>query len=67
MTGSIDIGTLAICLGLGNFMQLLAFFIQYRIDEKRKGPGCWTLASAVLTCGFAVNFLRDVPTLHNAP
>ena len=67
MTESIDIGTLAICLGLGNLMQLVAFFIQHRIDPTRRGPGCWTVASALMTAGFAFNFLRDLPSLHAAP
>lgn len=66
MTRSIDIMTLAVCLGLGNFLQLLVFFIQHKADPKRKGPGCWILGSALFTCGFAVTVLRDIPALHKA-
>jgi diguanylate cyclase (GGDEF)-like protein/hemerythrin-like metal-binding protein len=67
MTGSIDIGTLAICLGLVTLLQFVAFFIQHRIDPARPGPGCWAVASALGCAGFAVNFLRDVPSLYGAP
>ncbi|MHC1791232.1 diguanylate cyclase [Solidesulfovibrio sp.] len=67
MTGTLDIGTLAICLGLVTLLQFIAFFIQHRIDPARPGPGCWTVASALGCAGFAVNFLRDVPSLYGAP
>jgi diguanylate cyclase (GGDEF)-like protein/hemerythrin-like metal-binding protein len=64
MTSSIDIATLAICLGIVSLLQFVAFFIQHRIDPARPGPGCWTVASALGCAGFVVNFLRDVPGLH---
>ena len=67
MTQSIDIGTLAICWGLVTLLQCVAFFIQRQIDPDRPGPGCWTVASALGCIGFAVNFLRDAPSLHGAP
>ena len=67
MTGSIDIGTLAICLGLVTLLQFVAFFIQHRIDPARPGPGCWAVASALGCAGFAANFLRDVPVLYDTP
>jgi diguanylate cyclase (GGDEF)-like protein/hemerythrin-like metal-binding protein len=61
MTASFDIATLAICLGLVNLMQFVAFIIQYRIDPNRPGPGFWATASAIGCAGLAASFLRDLP------
>jgi len=66
MTLSLDVVTLGICLGIVNLLQLIAFFIQYRIDPARPGPGCWTVANALGCVGFAVNFLRDFPSIQTA-
>jgi diguanylate cyclase (GGDEF)-like protein/hemerythrin-like metal-binding protein len=66
MTLSLDVVTLGICLGIVNLLQLVAFFIQYRIDPARPGPGCWTVANVLGCVGFAVNFLRDLPSLQTA-
>lgn len=66
MISSIDVVTLAICLGIVNLLQFVAFFIQYRIDPARPGPGCWTVASALGCVGFVVNFLRDFPSIQTA-
>ena len=64
MTASFDIATLAICLGLVNLMQFVAFIIQYRIDPSRPGPGFWATASAIGCAGLAASFLRDLPDLR---
>ena len=64
MTASFDIATLAICLGLVNLMQFVAFIVQYRIDPSRPGPGFWAVASAVGCAGLAASFLRDLPVLR---
>ncbi len=64
MTASFDIATLAICLGLVNLMQFVAFIVQYRIDPSRPGPGFWATASAIGCAGLAANFLRDLPGLE---
>lgn len=66
MTLSLDVVTLGICLGIVNLLQLVAFFIQYRIDPARPGPGCWTVANVLGCVGFAVNFLRDFPSIQTA-
>lgn len=66
MTLSLDVVTLGICLGIVNLLQLVAFFIQYRIDPARPGPGCWTVANALGCVGFAVNFLRNFPSIQTA-
>ncbi|WP_246198149.1 diguanylate cyclase [Solidesulfovibrio aerotolerans] len=61
--GSIDIGTLAICLGLVALLQFVAFCIQLQVDPARPGPGCWAVASAIGCVGAAVNLLRVFPSL----
>ena len=58
---TLDIHTLAIILSLANFLQVIALFIQYRLNKIYKGLGWWTLGSAAWAFGFVFNYLRDTP------
>ncbi len=61
----IDIQSLAIFTSLSNLIQVIALFMQYRIDKTHKGIGWWSLASALFSLGFLFNFLRVIPELEN--
>ncbi len=60
---SIDIWTLALCLGLVNVMQFVAFYTQYKINKTSHGPGWWALASGLMALGFVALLVRAVPAL----
>ena len=56
-----DILTLAIIQSLASGMQVAALFGQYRMDKTHSGSDWWTVGSALLALGFAVNLLRNIP------
>jgi PAS domain S-box-containing protein len=60
---NLDLRTLTIILSLTNVLQVIALFVQYRLDKTHRGPGWWALGSAALALGFVSNYLRDIPTL----
>lgn len=62
----IDIHTLANLMSLTNFMQVMALFVQYRVDKTHSGPGWWTLGMSFISGGFAFNYLRDNPAVGHA-
>ena len=60
---TIDLHTLAIVLALGNLLQVIALFAQYRLNRTYVGLGWWTAGTAAVALGFAAAFLQDHPTL----
>jgi diguanylate cyclase (GGDEF)-like protein/PAS domain S-box-containing protein len=56
---TLDIRTLSILLSLASFLQVLALFIQYRINRTYSGTGWWAVGTALLGLGFILNALRD--------
>jgi PAS domain S-box-containing protein len=62
MNIEIDIHTLAIVLSLINFLQVIALYIQYRLEKNRSGPGWWILGNTAVALGFVFNYVRDNPT-----
>jgi diguanylate cyclase (GGDEF)-like protein/PAS domain S-box-containing protein len=61
---AIDIHTLAIISAIINWVQVIALFIQYRLDNKtHDGPGWWVLGNAIWSAAALFNFLRDNPTI----
>ena len=59
----IDIHTLAVALGVANLAQVVALYLQYRLDRTHSGIGWWVLGSVSFTLGFACNYLRDFPVV----
>jgi len=70
---SIDIGTITLVLSFLYIMQVLALFIQWRLDRLHSGPGWWAAGITFLGLGFAFATLRVFPqfaligTLVNLP
>jgi hypothetical protein len=59
----IDINTLAFVFSLLSFMQVVALFVQYRLDRTYPGLGWWTLGNTFWALGSIFNCLRAVPSL----
>jgi hypothetical protein len=57
----IDIHTLAIVLGLANFLHLLALLTQFKVGKTYSGMGWWTLGTAVYAVAFAFSYAQDAP------
>ena len=60
---NIDLRTLTIIISLTNVLQVIALFVQYRLDNTHRGLGWWTLGNLAVSLGFAANYLRDTPAL----
>jgi len=56
---NIDLRTLILVLGIANFLQVIAIFLQYRINRTYPGIGWWLLAFLSLAVGFIFTLLRD--------
>jgi hypothetical protein len=50
-------------MSLSNLMQVMALFVQYRVDKTHRGPGWWTLGNGLIAGAFAFNYLRDNPAV----
>jgi hypothetical protein len=48
-------------MSLTNLLQVLALFVQFLVDKTHRGPGWWTLGTALISSAFAFNYLRDSP------
>jgi diguanylate cyclase (GGDEF)-like protein len=59
---NIHIRTLAIIISLANFIQVIALFVQYRINKTHRGLGWWTLGIAAIALGFAIDSLWEAPS-----
>ncbi len=57
----LDVSTLAIVLSITNFVQVMALFIQWRLDKQSHGPGWWMLGTISVALGFIVAYLRVIP------
>ena len=55
----VDFHTLTILMSLSNLMQVMALFVQHRVDKTHQGPGWWTLGNGLIAGAFAFNYLRD--------
>ncbi len=60
---NIDIRTLVIVLGITNFLQVIAIFLQYLINKSYRGIGWWLLAFLSVALGFITALLRDVVSI----
>jgi diguanylate cyclase (GGDEF)-like protein/PAS domain S-box-containing protein len=60
---NIDIRTLVIVLSIASLLQVLALFVQFRINKAYRGVGWWVLGYASLTVGYGLLFLRGLVTV----
>ncbi len=58
---NLDMTTLMLVLSLGNFLQVMALLVQWRWVKTYRGPGWWTLGTALVGLGFLAAYLRAVP------
>jgi len=58
-----DIRTLSILIGIINFMQVIALFLQYRANKTYRGIGWWALGFTAIAIGFVLLILRDFVTI----
>lgn len=58
---TIDVPTLYIVLVLLNLLQILALYVQYKINKTYDGVGWWLLWSVFSFFGFGFTLLRDIP------
>lgn len=58
---TIDVPTLYIVLVLLNLLQMVALYVQYKINKTYDGVGWWLLWSVFGFFGFGFTLLRDVP------
>ncbi len=56
----IDIFTMVIVLSITNFLQVIALFLQYRVNEAYKGVGWWLLGFTSMSSGYIFLFLRGI-------
>ena len=56
---SVDIRTLAIVAGIANILQVMAIFLQYRVNKTYLGIGWWLLGFASMAMGYVFLLLRD--------
>lgn len=61
----LDALTLIIVLGLILGTQLVAFFVQYRINRTYKGIGYWLVGSSVMALGFIAMSFIAIKSLEN--
>ena len=61
----IDILTLLIMLSIAYILQIAAVFLQYKINNRYKGIGFWTLGFVFFALGFASAPLRSIAALEN--
>ncbi|HPP87669.1 MAG TPA: ATP-binding protein, partial [bacterium] len=57
----LDIMTIHHILGIVNILQVIVFFIQYKINKIYKGIGWWTIAFFMLAVAFFIGLLRTLP------
>jgi len=58
-----DIPTLAFILSLTGITQVIALFIQYRVNRTYRGMGWWLLGSALMVLGFTFLILAQVKAI----
>ncbi|MBK7867485.1 MAG: hypothetical protein IPJ75_11175 [Ignavibacteriales bacterium] len=58
---TLDIPTLYVVLVLLNLLQMVALYVQYRINKSYDGVGWWLLWSTFEFFGFGFTLLRDIP------
>jgi len=61
---SIDIRTLAIVLSIANVIQIIAIFLQYRVNKALLGTGWWLLGFTSIAMGYVLLFLRDLVSIQ---
>jgi PAS domain S-box-containing protein len=57
---NIDIRTLVIVVIITNFLQVMAIFLQYRVNKTYQGVGWWLLGFTSIAMGYVFLFLRDL-------
>ncbi len=55
----IDLRTLAFVAGIANFLQVIAVYLQFRVNKKMPGVGLWLAGFSLIACGFMLFILRD--------
>ncbi len=60
----IDVPTLVVALVMTCLMQVVALSTQFRAHGTRHGLRWWTLGNAVMAVGWAISFLRSIPSLR---
>ena len=55
----IDLRTLAFVAGIANFLQVIAVYLQLRVNKKMPGVGLWLAGFSLIACGFMLFILRD--------
>jgi len=60
----LDLPTLAFVLSLSFFTQIIALFIQYRVNKTYRGIGYWLLGSTLLGLGFVFLSLGGIEVLR---
>ena len=60
---NLDIRTLVFILSLTGITQVVALFIQYRVDKTYRGVGWWLLGSAFMALGFVLLSLGPMKTI----
>lgn len=58
---NIDLNTLTMVASVITLLQVMALFVQWRLDKTYRGPGWWLLGMAATGLGFAWAYLRAVP------
>jgi two-component system, cell cycle sensor histidine kinase and response regulator CckA len=57
---NIDVRTLAIAVGIASILQVIAIFLQYRVNKAYRGIGWWVVSFASIAVGYTLLFLRDL-------
>jgi len=61
----LDIMTIHHILGVVNILQVIVFFIQYKINKVYKGIGWWSIAFFTLAIAFFIGLFRTLPDLKS--
>ncbi len=56
----IDIRTLVIIITVSSLLQVIALFLQYRVNKTTPGIGWWLLGFTSMAIGYGFLFLRDI-------
>lgn len=59
----LDLPTLAFMLSLTGITQVIAFYIQYRVNSTYRGIGWWLLGSMAMSLGFITLSFAEVPAI----
>jgi PAS domain S-box-containing protein len=60
---AIDIRTLILILGVSHLMQVVVFYLQYKVNKAYKGIGWWLMWSVAEVIGFTAMLFRGIPSI----